>query len=427
MRAQNLSNADTQKIYSQNNLMMQLTNLTQNDAEKIQIYLQQFKNIQITTFQNVEFKKSNNEETKNNEKMFGKEIAISQSEDSKPIILSESDEDLMIIISGLGKDGANNVENILQESDVIKNGEDVCVFINNKNDLKELQKQFSEGQFQVVASNDKRYQNIVKFRSTLNWKRFTEQNAEYIVDSDAKVLVVVHSNSFESRQSETALAFAKHVAKTYIYDNENMLKFIVGYQLHSTFTEINKRNEITDQNGTRIQPEVYRYTNISPIIVAKMLVAIKDIEMVIKGLTAFDRPPLCSFVNPEIKKEIRKIDQSNETGNKETPIEEGEKKAPFIKDYKKKVPKTEDIINQIGEKKAEQFFVTLDLHEMPEGTAEKLEAAFKPRMPDCTFKTLAKGDLSIKCGKDKLEEVKKTIATVKVNSVALKFTEKTLK
>ncbi|CAL6016932.1 Hypothetical_protein [Hexamita inflata] len=126
MRSQNLSNADTQKIYSQNNLMMQLTNLTQNDAEKIQIYLQQFKNIQITTFQNVEFKKSNNEETKNNEKNFCKERAISQSENSESIILSESDEesneDLMIIISGLGKDGADDVRNILQESDVIKMG-----------------------------------------------------------------------------------------------------------------------------------------------------------------------------------------------------------------------------------------------------------------------------------------------------------------
>ncbi|CAL6016930.1 Conserved_hypothetical protein [Hexamita inflata] len=232
-----------------------------------------------------------------------------------------------------------------------------------------------------------------------------------------------------------------------------MLKFIVGYQLHSTFTEINKRNEISDKNGAIIQPEVY--TNITPIIVAKMLVTIKDIEMVIKELISFDRPPLCSFVNPEIEKEIRKIDESNETREqalKDGPNKEASEKRPssrtvaptssdlqqkkvkrrpqsppFIIDYKKKAPTTEDINVQIGEKKAEQFYVNIDLHEMPEGTAEKLEAAFKPRMPDCTFRTLAKGDLSIKCGKDKLEEVKKTIATVKVNSVALKFTEKALK
>ncbi|CAL6052391.1 Hypothetical_protein [Hexamita inflata] len=73
------------------------------------------------------------------------------------------------------------------------------------------------------------------------------------------------------------------------------------------------------------------------------------------------------------------------------------------------------------------FILTLQLQYLPEGTAEMLEAAFKPRMPECTFKTMPNGDLSIKCSKDKLEAVKMTIAIVKVNSFALEFTEKTLK
>ncbi|CAL6066268.1 Hypothetical_protein [Hexamita inflata] len=84
-------------------------------------------------------------------------------------------------------------------------------------------------------------------------------------------------------------------------------------------------------------------------------------------------------------------------------------------------------INQGTTSNIEQYILTLQLQYLPEGTAEMLEAAFKPRMPECTFKTMPNGDLSIKCSKDKLEAVKMTIAIVKVNSFALEFTEKTLK
>ncbi|CAL6041670.1 Hypothetical_protein [Hexamita inflata] len=84
-------------------------------------------------------------------------------------------------------------------------------------------------------------------------------------------------------------------------------------------------------------------------------------------------------------------------------------------------------INQGTTQNIEQYILTLQLQYLPESTAENLEIILKPKMTHCDFEILPKGDLSIKCSKDKLEEVKKTIATVKVNSVALKFTEKALK
>ncbi|CAL5997211.1 Hypothetical_protein [Hexamita inflata] len=84
-------------------------------------------------------------------------------------------------------------------------------------------------------------------------------------------------------------------------------------------------------------------------------------------------------------------------------------------------------INQRTTQNIEQYILTLQLQYLPESTAENLEIILKPKMTHCDFEILPKGDLSIKCSKDKLEEVKKTIATVKVNSVALRFTEKALK
>ncbi|CAL6041684.1 Conserved_hypothetical protein [Hexamita inflata] len=390
-----------------------------------------------------------------------------QQVDTKKTERAPREAPMMILISGLGKTGVDDVKAALPTYiNVSEKGDDVCVFTKNEFTQNKLKEKFPEAKFQVVASDDKSYQNAFKIQSALNWRRFKKLNAEFTAKADTKVLVVVRSNPFESRENDTAKAFAKMVAKTYTNDEEHKLKFTVRGWLLAAFTEMKESKEMVDRNGVAI--EFGYYANRTPIvvakdksIVAKMFVAVKDVEKVIKELSSFERTPVCSFANPEIKREFRKVDESKDKkkdfkkrreakkedkteekketrrpapkkdGPKKTaPKEEGEKKttkAPFIKDYKKKAPKTEDINIQIGEKKAEQFYVTIDLHEMPEGTAEKLEAAFKPRMPDCTFKTMLKGDLSIKCGKDKLEEVKKTIATVKVNSVALKFTEKALK
>ncbi|CAL6069018.1 Conserved_hypothetical protein [Hexamita inflata] len=406
--------------------MMQLTNLTQNDAEKIQIYLQEFKNIQITTFQNVGFKISTNEDTKNTDKIISQaetsdessaEISIIEcsSESQEESMILELDKDcsdnvedvenfmnpvdnqrapreapMMILISGLGKTGVDDVKAALPTYiNVSEKGDDVCVFTKNEFTQNILKEKFPEAQFQVVSANDQSYIDSFRIQSALNWRRFKKLNAEFTAKADTKVLVVVRSNPFESREIETAKAFAKMVAKTYTNDEEHKLKFTVRGWLLAAFTEMKESKEMVDRNGVSI--EFGYYANRTPIVVAKdksivvkMLVAVKDIDKVIKELSSFERTPVCSFANPEIKKEFRKVDE-----------------------------------NKID--------VTIDIHEMPEGTAEKLEAAFKPRMPDCTFKTTPKGDLSIKCSKDKIEEVKKTIATVKVNSVVLKFTEKALK
>ncbi|CAL6051701.1 Conserved_hypothetical protein [Hexamita inflata] len=433
--------------------MMQLSNLTLNDAENIQIYLQQFKNIQITTFKNIGFKISTNDESKNvlqvetgdessadisiiecssesqeqtvilglnkDKSNASKEyllqipdifnnimesivqaderhtinterVLLMEQVDTKKTERASREAPMMILISGLGKTGVDDVKAALPTYiNVGEKGDDVCVFTKNEFTQNELKEKFPEAKFQVVASDDKSYQNAFKIQSILNWRRFKKLNAEFTAKADTKVLVVVRSNPFESRENETAKAFAKMVAKTYTNYEEHKLKFTIRGWLFAAFTEMKENKEMVDRNGVAI--EFGYYANRTPIVVAKdmsvvaeMLVAVKDVEKVIKELSYFERTPVCSFTNPEIQGKNQMVDES-------------------------------------------KIDVTIDLHEMPEGTAENLEAAFKPRMPDCTFKTLANGDLIIQCYKDQLQEVKVIIATMKVNSITLKFTEKALK
>ncbi|CAL5970522.1 Hypothetical_protein [Hexamita inflata] len=115
------------------------------------------------------------------------------------------------------------------------------------------------------------------------------------------------------------------------------------------------------------------------------------------------------------KKEVQKHIANTQTQKKEKRVSETYRRAQI----------KAQVAQQVDYENVDQFLVIIDLHDMPAETANKLEAALKPSIPqNCIFRTLAKGDLSIKCNQESLEQVKKAIVSY---STDLKFTQKPVK
>lgn len=213
----------------------------------------------------------------------------------------------MLVVSGLGENGLELVKAALPyQVNADLRGKDVLVFNASQKMQVMLEEKLKDVKITIEDSDQKVYQNAFKISSALNFNKFKNSNKD--MKPEQLVLIVVRGHPMESYSDDSAKKFAKYIAKATNY-SEHKLKFTIRGWLGPVFKTMAEEKQLVDKNGQNIEKFGF-YFNKNPIkfpkdksIVAKMFVAIKDIDAVIKYISNFERAPTCSFFNPEVTKE----------------------------------------------------------------------------------------------------------------------------
>ncbi|CAL6056269.1 Conserved_hypothetical protein [Hexamita inflata] len=383
----------------------------------------------------------------------------------------------MIIIASLQNDDILKVKAAVPPYVIVgQKDQDICVFTENQYLQNKLKETFPQAHINVVDSDLKTNEEAHKMQSSLNWRCFKYLNSGSL-NQESVVLIKIRYTPIEETDINEAKAFAKFIAQNYTqkYYN-NKLFFQVGSNFLDSFAQMKQSNELVDQTGTVVE---FSFKQFQCAVIAQVLIHVNDVEKYIDVINQYDRINMSfccydkriqkktfkkegnqNFVNIILshvtQTDVEKIEnylkqfkgikiQKQEENKKENPnkvkpsVEAKEKKEMKVqqpitkaKTLKKEQPPKQvskncgkaQVAQQIDNKNVVQFFVTINLHDMPD-TAKILEAALKPRIPkNCTFKALTKGDLSIKCNQESLEQVKKAITTYSPNLI---FTQKPVK
>ncbi|CAL5980581.1 Conserved_hypothetical protein [Hexamita inflata] len=373
----------------------------------------------------------------------------------------------MIIIADLQNDDILKVKAAVPPYVIVgQKDQDICVFTENQNLLNKLKETFPQAHINVVDSDLKTNEEALKTQSSLNWRCFKYLNSGSL-NQKSMVLIKIRYTPIEETDINEAKAFAKFIAQNYTQKyNNNKLFFQVGSNFLDSFAQMKQSNELVDQTGAVVE---FSFKQFQCAVIAQVLIHANDVEKYIDVINQYDRINMSfccydriyriqkktfkqedslKFITLKLshvsktdvekienylkqfqgvkiekleenkKERIKKVkEEVNEKKEVQKPNTQTQKKEKYVKKRGKA-----QVAQQVNYENVDQFFVTIDLHDMPAETANRLEAALKRSIPqNCTIRTLAKGDLSIMCNQESLKQVKKAITTYSPN---LMFTQK---
>ncbi|CAL6070189.1 Conserved_hypothetical protein [Hexamita inflata] len=380
----------------------------------------------------------------------------------------------MIIIPGLPIDEILKVKAVVPPNVIVgQKDQDICVFTEDQYLQNKLKETFPQANIHLVDSDLNSNQEAIKNQSTLNWRCFQYLNSGSL-NKKSNVQIKIIYNSIDT-DIDGAKAFAKFIAQSDIKYYTKPF-FLVGSNIYDSFVQMYQSNELVDKTGKVVK---FTFRQHKREVSAYVQIHVNDVEKYIDIINQYDKTNMRfyemkhiqkrTFKNEDPKKfitlklshvsktDVEKIEnylkqfkgikiQKQEENKKENlnkvkpSVEAKEKKEMKVqqpitkaKTLKKEQPPKQiskncgkaQVAQQIDNKNVVQFFVTINLHDMPVDTAKILEAALKPRIPqNCTFKAMTKGDLSIKCNQESLEQVKNAITTYSPNLI---FTQKPVK